>query len=63
MVVGVCIIMIILRVLSECLMLIESTMFDATFNLATRVGLPIFGTMKDGSLEISSLAFNNCFIS
>ena len=29
-----------LRVLSECLILIGSAMFDATFNLVTRVGLP-----------------------
>ena len=35
-------------------------MFGATFNLVTRVGL-IFGTLEDGSLEIISLALNNCF--
>ena len=29
-----------LRVLSECLILIGSGMFDATFNLVTSVGLP-----------------------
>ena len=31
-----------LRVLSECLILIGSAMFDATFNLVTRVGLPSY---------------------
>ena len=32
-------------------------MFGAAFNLVTRVGLPlIFGTLKDGSLEINNLA-------
>ena len=37
-------------------------MFGATFNLVTLVGLPlIFETLKDGSLEINSLALNNCF--
>ena len=35
-------------------------MFGATFNLVKRVGLPIFGTLKDGSLKLSSLALNNC---
>ena len=29
-----------LRVLSECLILMGSAMFDATFNPVTRVGLP-----------------------
>ena len=29
-----------LRLLSECLILIGSAIFDAAFNLATRVGLP-----------------------
>ena len=48
-----------LRLLSECLILIGSTIFDATFNLVTRVG--IFGTLKDGSLQIKNSAFNNCF--
>ena len=31
-----------LRLLSECLILIGSAMFGATFNLVTRVGLPYF---------------------
>ena len=30
----------VLRLLSECLILIGSAMFGATFNLVTRVGLP-----------------------
>ena len=33
-------------------------MFGATFNLGTTI---IFGTLEDGSLEINSLALNNCF--
>ena len=37
-------------------------MFGATFNLVTRVGLTyFFRTLTDGSLEINSLALNNCF--
>ena len=38
-------------------------MFGATINLVTRVTLRtvIFGTLKDDSLEINSLASNNCF--
>ena len=39
--------------------LIGSAMFGATFNLVKRV--KIFGTVKDGSLEINSSALNNCF--
>merc|ERR1712240_255136 len=43
-------------------MLIGSAMLSATFNLVTRVRLPlIFGTLKDGSLQINTLALNNCF--
>ena len=38
-------------------------MFGATFNLVTYVGLMFFffETLTDGSLEINSLALNNCF--
>ena len=37
-------------------------MFDATFNLVTRVDYRNFWNQwKDGSLEINSLALNNCF--
>ena len=38
-------------------------MFGATFKLVTRVGLDYcnFWTLKDGSLEITILASNNCF--
>ena len=37
-------------------------MFGATFNLATSCRTTeIFETLKDGSLEINSLALNNCF--
>ena len=37
-------------------------MFGATFKLVTRVGLmQFFVTLTDGSLEINSLALNNCF--
>ena len=35
-------------------------MFGATFNLRVRTNV-IFGTLTDGSLEINSLALNNCF--
>ena len=46
----------------ESLILIRSAMFGATFNLVTRVRIPYFvETLKDGSLEINSLALNNCF--
>ena len=34
-------------------------MFGATFNLVTRVEYRNFGTQKDGSLQINSLASNN----
>ena len=39
-------------------------MFGATFNLVTRIYVSdyrIFRTLKYGSLEINSLALNNCF--
>ena len=38
-----------------CFILVGSAMFGATLNLVTRVGLPIFGTVKDNSLKINSL--------
>ena len=34
-------------------------MFGATFNLVTRQTTVSFGTLKDGSLQINSLALNN----
>ena len=40
--------------------LLGSAMFTATFNSVTRVRL-VFGTLKDGSLLIDSLASNNRF--
>ena len=49
-------------ILSESLLLLGSGMFGATFNLVTLVGLPYFlEHKKTGSLEIDSLALNNCF--
>ena len=49
-----------LRVLSECIILIGSTNFYATFNCRTNV-ISLFGTLKDGSLQINSSAFNKRF--
>ena len=48
-----------LRQRSESLRLIGFAMFGATFNLDTRT--VIFGTLKDGSLQINNLASNNHF--
>ena len=51
-----------LRLLTEYLKLSRSAIFGATFKLVTRVGLmQFFVTLTDGSLEINSLALNNCF--
>ena len=37
-------------------------MFGATFNLVTSVGVPLFlNTVRYSSLEINSIALNNCF--
>ena len=37
-------------------------MFCSTFNLVTTCRTAVlFGTLKDGSLQINSLALNNCF--
>ena len=37
-------------------------MFDATFNIVNTWWTTVmFGTLKDGSLQIDSLALNNCF--
>ena len=52
-----------LRRLSESLIPIRSVMFGAIFNLHgyTCRTTVMFGTLKDSSLEIKSLALNNCF--
>ena len=43
-------------------MTVGFVMFGAIFNLVTRVKLPFFlEKLKDGSLEINTLALNNCF--
>ena len=44
-------------------MLIGSAMFNATFDRPcyTCQTSVIFGTLKDGSLQINSLALNHCF--
>ena len=42
----------ILRVLTDCFMLVGSAMFGATVNLVTHVITVIFGTPKNGSLKI-----------
>ena len=47
-----------LCLLTECFILVGSTMFGSTPNLVTRVG--IFGTLKDSCLEINS-SLSNCF--
>ena len=49
-----------LRDLSQYLILIRYAMFDATFKYKCRTSV-IFGTLKNGSLQINSLTFNNCF--
>ena len=47
---------------SECVIVVESAIFDAIFNLVKRVGLPyFFGTPKNSSLKINSLQSNNFF--
>ena len=50
-----------LRLLTAFLLLIWSLMYDATFNLFTLANYRIFGTLKDGSLQIYNLSFDNYF--
>ena len=50
------------RRLSESLILFGSAMFCSTFNLVTTCRTAVrFETLKDGSLQMNSLALNNCF--
>ena len=47
-----------LRLLTGCIILVGSAMFDATFNMVIRVGLP---EQKDISLKSNFVPLNNCF--
>ena len=50
-----------LRLLTECFIVVRSAMCGAIFNLVIRVGVPsFFGTPKSDSLKINSLPSNIC---
>ena len=52
----------VLRILTECYILVETAMLGTTFNLVTGVGLYLWNTkIRDSSLKIYDLPFNNCF--